>query len=294
VSPQALAAGATAFFLVLASGGLARTLPLGRSAGRSPRSRRLASAKSLVGRVGPALFSLGGLRRIAPPENLRGRLTAAGEPAGLGVRDWMAVKLVSAVAASLPAALFASGGPGRLGLLLALVAPFAGFVLPDFWLSRLGQARIENARRRLPDVLDLLRVTIGAGVPPMRALRDVSACFEGVLAAECRRVAASVALGEPPDAALVRLAERLPADEIKSFADALRRARRHGLPLGKTLAMLASRARHAHSHEIREHAARAGPKIQLVVALLLVPSMLLMVAAVLASELLSPGLGLSY
>jgi tight adherence protein C len=206
----------------------------------------------------------------------------------------MAVKGVCAVAVSLPAALLASGSSGRLALLLALVAPFTGFVLPDFWLSRLGRARIEDARRRLPDVLDLLRVTVSAGVPPMRGLRDVSTCFDGVLAAECKRVAAAVALGEPADTALARLAERLPADEIKSFTDVLRRARRHGLPLGKTLAMQASRARHARSQAIREHAARAGPKIQLVVALLLVPSMLLMVAAVLASELLSPGLGLSY
>jgi tight adherence protein C len=206
----------------------------------------------------------------------------------------MAIKGVSALAMSLPAALLASSGPGRIGLLLAIGAPFAGFVLPDFWLSRIGRARIEDARRRLPDLLDLLRVTVGAGVPPMRALKDVSACFDGVLAAECRRVAAAAAFGEPTDAALARLAERLPAAEIKSFTDALRRARRHGLPLGKTLSMQASRGRHAHSQATREHAARAGPKIQLVVALLLVPSMLLMVAAVLASELLSPGLGLSY
>jgi tight adherence protein C len=258
------------------------------------RSRRLHGRRSFLARLAPVFAKLGLLHRVAPPGDLRGRLVAAGEPVGLGVRDWMAVKVACAVAISLIGALVATGGPGRLGILLTVGAPLAGFVLPDFWLSRLGKARIEAARRRLPDMLDLLRVTVEAGLPPMRALRQVSAQFDGVLATEWKRVATSVALGEPQDAALARLVERLPADDIKSFADSLARARRHGLPLGKTLAAQASRARHARRHEIRERAARAGPKIQLVVALLLVPSVLLMVAAVLASELLSPGLGLTY
>jgi tight adherence protein C len=270
--------------------GRGRSRRIAPTGGRSPRT----PATSLVDRLVSALGSSAALRRIAPPEDLRGRLTAAGDPVGIGPREWMAVKVASAAAASVAALLLASGGPGRLGALLTLCAPLAGFVFPDFWLARLARARVEEARRRLPDMLDLLRVTVAAGVPPMRALRDVSSCFDGVLATECRRAAASTALGEPQDAALARLAERLPAEEVKSFAEAMRRARRHGLPLGKTLATLASRARHARRHEIHERAARAGPKIQLAVALLLVPSMLLMVAAVLASELLSPGLGISY
>jgi tight adherence protein C len=289
-----LAAGAAGLFGCLA-GVEAIRLGLKRLAeSRRGRTGRLTPARSAIGRLASGLGSIAALRRVAPPADLRGRLTAAGDPVGLGPREWMAVKAASAAASSLAGLLLARGGPGRLGLLLTLSAPVAGFVLPDFWLARLTRARLAEARRRLPDMLDLLRVTVAAGVPPVRALREVSECFEGVLAAEWRRAAASVALGEPQDAALERLAERLPADEVKSFAEAMRRARRHGLPLAKTLAAQASRARHARRHEIREQAARAGPKIQLAVALLLVPSMLLMVAAVLASELLSPGLVISY
>src|SRR5439155_26655354 len=139
-----------------------------------------------------------------------------------------------------------------------------------------------------------LGVTVGAGVPPVRVGPQGGGHCEGVLAGEGGRVAASVALGGPQDAALARLAQRLPADEVRTFVDSLTRAKHHGLPLGKTLAAQAARARHSRRHEIRERAARAGPKIQLVVALVLVPSVLLMVAAVLVSELLAPGLGVSY
>ena len=67
---------------------------------------------------------------------------------------------------------------------------------------------------------------------------------------------------------------------------ALHRSTRHGVPLADALAGQARAARFALAHRIREDAARAGPKLQLVVALLLVPSVLLLVAAALASALL--------
>ena len=70
---------------------------------------------------------------------------------------------------------------------------------------------------------------------------------------------------------------------------ALERAGRHGAPLGETLASQARGARLAHRREIEERAARAAPKIQLVVALLLVPSVLLLVAAALAAALIGGG-----
>src|SRR2546423_1765485 len=82
---------------------------------------------------------------------------------------------------------------------------------------------------------------------------------------------------------------RLPLPEAGTLGGALRRAHRHGAPLGETLAAQAREARLVHRRRIEEEAARAGPKIQLVVALLLVPSVLLLVAAALASAMLDGG-----
>jgi tight adherence protein C len=295
MSFAALAAGVGGGLAAFGAIELVAGLPAGRLWSWPKRRRRTnRSAASLLARLASTVASLGFPRRLVPPEGLRERLTAAGEPPGLGVREWMAIKTGCGACAVLLAASVASRGPGRLGLLLTLAAPLGGFVLPDFWLSRLIRARLEDARRHLPDMLDLLRVAVEAGVPQLRAVLQVSAHFDGALAAEWRRLAASIQLGEPQDAALARLARRLPAEEVRAFVDSLTRAGRHGLPLGKTLAAQAARARHARRQEIRERAARAGPKIQLVVALVLVPSVLLMVAAVLASELVSPGIGFSY
>jgi tight adherence protein C len=72
---------------------------------------------------------------------------------------------------------------------------------------------------------------------------------------------------------------------------AVERSRRHGAPLGETLAGQARAARLALARRIREDAAKAGPKIQLVVALLLVPSVLLLVASALLAAFLDGGTG---
>jgi hypothetical protein len=75
------------------------------------------------------------------------------------------------------------------------------------------------------------------------------------------------------------LVVRCPVPAISTLVAALRRADRHGAPLSDTLAAQAAEARAAHARRLHEQAARAAPKIQLVVALMLVPSAMLLVAA---------------
>jgi tight adherence protein C len=269
-----LAAALGAFALRdLAAPLLAERLGHGRG-----RSDRLAA-------LGSRLGSLGLVRRLEPPRELQARLAAAGRPAGLRPRDWMAVKAGAAAATSLGSVAILAGGLSPLAVLLALGGPLAGYVAPDFWLARAVRVRADAALRELPDLLDLLRVEIAAGVAPVRAMGAVAAEFDGPLAAEWRRVATAVALGAPQAVAIAEMADRVAADEVRAFADTLVRSRRHGLPIGPALGAQAARARDARRRRIREQAARAGPKMQLVVALVLVPSMLLIVAALLLSQL---------
>ena len=109
---------------------------------------------------------------------------------------------------------------------------------------------------------------------------------DGPLAREWRAVGREVALGVPLGrGARGPRAARAAARGARARGRP-RARRRHGAPLADTLAAQARAARFALARRIREDAARAGPKIQLVVALLLVPSVLLLVAAALASALL--------
>ena len=282
-----IAAGAAGAMLVFALTDLARSVVRWSSTSDLRRS----AAMRLLAAVAP-LGALPVLRRVTPPGDLRSRLAAAGDPGELGPREWMALKLGGAAAVAVPSLAILVDGPGRLVALLALAGPLAGFTAPDFWLARATRVRSEAAVRELPDLLDLMRVSVEVGIAPIRAMGDVAAQFDGPLAAEWRRIGAAVALGEAQNAALRAMTERIASQEVRAFAEALERSQRHGLPVGATLAAHATRAREARRRRIREQAARAGPKMQLVVAMVLVPSMLLVVAALLVSEL-RPTLGLT-
>jgi tight adherence protein C len=268
----------------LAAAGLVELAALARRAHRRrPRQRRASWAPVLV-----LLARIG--RRIgipAAPADLDARLAAAGRPLGLGPGEAMAIK---GGAAALGLALALPSGallPGRLPLLAPFALAAAGFLAPDAWLRRRARARGRAIERDLPDLLDLLRVALAAGLSLDRALAEVGRRDHGLLAREWRRAAAEVELGEPRERALAGLVARCPGGGVTTFVRALERAARHGAPLADALAAQAKQARAARARRLVERAARAAPQIQLVVALLLVPSVLLLVAAALLASLLS-------
>ena len=223
------------------------------------------------------------------PRDLEARIAAAGRPGGLGPRELMAAKSAAAVLGGFAAALLFAAAPGRLGVVLVLAGPAGAFFAPDLWLLRRARERSRRMRRELPALLDLLRLSVEAGRSLPVALREVGTRARGPLAAEWRTVGRKVGLGMSLDAALRGMAWRAPLPEVRALVAALERARRHGAPLADTLAAQARDARFALARSAREEAARAGPKIQLVVALLLVPSVLLLVAAALIAALVGDG-----
>ena len=258
---------------ILAAGGIAELAAVRRATRRRAR----------IGGVVRALACRFGAGRRAVPGGLAARVDAAGVKPGSA--EVMAVKLGAAPVALLAALALLPPAPGRLGFALLCVAPLAGFFAPDLWLRARGRKRARAIEAEQADVLDLLRVTIGAGLGTWRALGEVGRRHPGVLATELGAVAARVGLGVSPGAALARLERRCPAAGIHALTAALRRADRLGAPPGRALAAQAEEARARQARRAAEHAARAGPKIQLVVALLLVPSAMLLVAAALVPAL---------
>ena len=277
MTPAAVAAVLAA---VAAAAGVVE-LAAARTHAPTPAGRRTRAARVVL-----ALVVLG--RRIgapAPSVGLAEQITAAGSPLGLGLGEVAAVKAAAGALALVLVGPLAASLPGRLPVLAVPALPLAGFLAPDLVLARLARARARDMEEELPDLLDLLRVSVEAGLPVSRALRDVGRGHRGKLAAEWAAAAAQMELGVPRARALQDMAARCPAPGAASLATALRRAERHGAPLSETLAAQAQEARAARARRVRERAARAAPKIQLVVALLLVPSVLLMVAAALVASL---------
>jgi tight adherence protein C len=243
---------------------------------------------ALLGGVRPArprrtvvalLARLGRGFGVRPPRGLGERIAAAGVEAA--VEDVMAVKAGAALAGLAAAVVLLPAAPGRTGLTLLVAAPTAAFLAPDVWLARRARRRVHAVEAELADVLDLLRVAIAAGLAPGRALKEVGRRHSGPLAGELRRTAARIALGIPRASAYRELERRCPAAGIPALVTALERADRHGAPLAPALSAEASAARARAAQRAAEAAARAGPQIQLVVALLLVPAVLLLVAAAL-------------
>jgi len=272
-----LAAAAIVELAALAGAGAAgRAAAAGDDAPPTP-SRRLARLAARLGRrVGVAL---------APPADLGGRVAAAGLPARVGIHDVMAVKVGGALAAGLVGLLLGAAAPGRLGPVVALAAPAGAFFAPDAWLRRRARQRGRVMADELPEVLDLLRVVVEAGMPLSRAMGEVGARRRGLLAGELERAADRIALGVPRAAAMAAWRARCPVPAAGALAVAVGRADRHGAPLAPALAALAADARADRARRLGDRAAKAAPKIQLVVALLLVPAVLLLVAAALLGAL---------
>jgi tight adherence protein C len=284
VTAGAALAGASAALAVAGVGELVGSF--GRPASARRRDGRAAAIVRLLAAAGARLRTRAGARE---PAGLEARIAAAGSPAGLGPRELMAAKLAGALACVPVGTVLGALAPGRLGPLVVVAAPGAGFLAPDWWLARRARGRARTIRRDLPALLDLLRVSVEAGLTPAAALTAVAGRATGPVAAEWGAVGREVELGVPLEAALERSAARMPLAEVRALAAAIARANRHGAPLAETVAAQAREARLVRRRRIEEEAARAGPKIQLVVALLLVPSVLLLVAAALAAALLGGG-----
>jgi tight adherence protein C len=269
---------------VIVAAGLA-----GLAAGLAVMGSGLVAAGRGEARLLRLLAGAGARVRVAPPRDLDARIAAAGRPAGLGPRELMAAKVGAAAVGAAVAVLGAGGLPVRIGVVALAGAPAAGFLAPDLWLARKAAWRAEAMRRQLPAMLELLRVMVESGSSLADALARVGGRTYGPLSDEWRAVGRQVALGLPLDRALAAMSRRAPLPEVQALVAALDRARRHGAPLADTLSAQARDARFARTTHAREQAARAGPKIQLVVALLLVPSVLLLVAAAFLAALLQAG-----
>jgi tight adherence protein C len=248
-----------------------------------------AAARELIASAGrelPALpFGLSGRSAQAALRlGLPRRLRRAGLEARLPLAAVLAAKLVGAVCGALLALVAAPAAPGRTALLVAVAMPAAGFLVPDALLERRARRRRRRLLLALPDALDLLAVSAGAGRGPAAGLEQLARGGEGPLAEELRVTGAELSAGTPLAAALGSLRARVPGGELAALVAAIERSRRFGSPLAEQLRQQAGALRRDSRRAVEELAARAAPKIQLVVALVLVPSVLLMIAAALIAN----------
>ena len=254
---------------------------------RAPRAARAAAPRARRSRSAAMTVLLARLARRAgvraAPGDLEARIAAAGAPLGLAVGDVIALKGAAALGLALVALPFA-GRAARAGSASRHSSPRRrpASSLPELVLARRARARGRRIAGELADVLDLLRVAVGAGLPVGRALGEVGRRMSGVLAAELDGAAARMQLGRraqrgaraSSSRAARRPASRRSPPRSSAPTGTARRWRRRSHAL-------AAEARAEQARGLRDAAARAAPKIQLVVALVLVPAVMLLIGAVL-------------
>jgi tight adherence protein C len=219
--------------------------------------------------------SAGAALRLGLPERLR----RSGLQSRLPLAAVLAAKLAGTACGGLAALAAAPAAPGRTALLVAVGMPAAGFLVPDALLEREARRRQRRLLAALPDALDLLAVSAGSGRGPASGLEQLARAGQGPLAEELRLTVVELSCGMPLAAALRSLRSRVSGSELATLVAAIERSRRFGSPLAEQLRRQASALRRDSRRAVEERAARAAPKIQLVVALVLVPSVLLMIAA---------------
>jgi len=263
VSAVAILAAAAIMLAFAAIAELSAARPGGRSPERASRS------PGSSGRWVAAALHLG----------LPGRMARAGPAGRRPLPLVLGAKLAGAISGALIGLMVAPAAPGRISLLVGLGVPVAGFLVPDAMLERAARRRRRRLIAALPDALDLLAVSAAAGRTAAAGFAELARGGEGPLAEELGVAVAEIGCGVSSPAALRALRERTPGSELASLCAAIERSRRFGSPLADQLRRQAGGLRRDQTRATEERAARAAPKIQLVVALVLVPSVLLMIVA---------------
>ncbi|HWI21255.1 MAG TPA: type II secretion system F family protein [Baekduia sp.] len=223
------------------------------------------------------------VRGLAPPalqtDAIRRRVAAAGLADQFTVADLLGLKCALAIGAVAVVFVGALAAGQQSGALVSASPAAAMFFAVDLVLLRRAQARRRRLELEIPGVLDLLAVTVQAGLPTTTALDAVARRHQGLLGRELARACDEIALGALRRDALATLVERCPHPGVAAMAAAVARSDLHGTPLAPALSAIAADARQLRARALREHAAKAAPKVQLVIALGLVPATMLLVAA---------------
>jgi tight adherence protein C len=147
------------------------------------------------------------------------------------------------------------------------------------WQSAAAARRADRIERRVPELVELVASTVAAGVGLDASLRGAGEAVGGELGAELELAYANIALGRPRADELRDLAARTGSPSLAQLALTLRLSDRLGVPLAEALRRQADRARTHRTRAVQERAAKAGPRVLVVVVFVLVPAALLPLAA---------------
>ena len=242
--------------------------------------------------IKPIIRGLSGLMTRFYPANTMKSLTLKLKRAGmestsaeffLGVKGFSAI--VGAVAASAIVNLITSDGTQTLlGTIGGLIV---GFMAPDFYLGSRAGGRSKQIIETLPDALDLLTISVEAGLGFDAALVKVTEKLKGALSDEFKRAASEQRVGKSRQEALRGITERVEQKELRSFISAIIQADQLGVSMSKVLRIQSEQMRSERRQRAEAKAAKAPILIMLPTIGCIFPSLFIVILAPAALSALS-------
>ena len=261
-----------------------RMLSFRRAAAYGKRSSKKASLQgSLRTRaLGPAMEHAARtvlrINKKMTVENVQLRLLSAGLGRRVSPMAFLAAKGFAAIGGLLFGIIVfgASSGLG-MGILMGFAVGAIGFIAPDFVVNKKVRARQERLSQDLPDALDLLAVSVEAGLGFDAAVAKITEQVEGPLGEEFALTLNEMRIGESRQVALKKLAERTNIPEIAAFARAIVQADQFGISLGRILRVQAVDTRNRRQIAAEEKAMKAPVKMLFPTVIFIFPSMFIVI-----------------
>jgi tight adherence protein C len=266
-----LAVGIILIFVALASEGSvdpvqARLSQLGNVQARNLEELELQqpfaerTLRPLVGRLSRTGRRLSS---ASSAETAEKRLALAGNPGDLRLTDWMGVKMLVGIGTGVVLFLLFGVLSGGLvqGAFAGLIGFFIGYLLPEFWLGRKIKSRQKVILKMIPDTLDLLTISVRAGLGFDAALAKVVEKIPGPLSEEFRRALAEVRVGKARRDALRDMIPRTNVQPLSNFIGAIIQAEQLGVSISKVLQVQSEQLRIERRQRAEEMAAKAPIKM---------------------------------
>lgn len=212
-------------------------------------------------------------------ERLRHKLDLAGNPRDLSVDRIVSLKVMAAVVLALCGLAYALLIDANPLIYLALGAggTVVGFMAPDLYLYQKAYDRSEEIRRTLADAVDLLTISVEAGLGFDAALQQVARNTGGPLAEEFSRVLREMQLGMGRSDALRALSDRTNVDDLQTFVGSMVQADAFGISIAQVLRVQSGEMRIKRRQYAEKRAQQVPVKIMVPLIICVLPCLMTVV-----------------
>jgi tight adherence protein C len=212
-------------------------------------------------------------------ENTRHNLDLAGNPNNWSATEFLGIRGLSGLllgALALAVTMLADVGVGQQ-LLFTVGMGLLGFFLPVVWLGSRIRRRQDEIIKTLPDALDLLTISVEAGLPFDGAMQRVAEKWDNELSRAFQRMLTEMRVGKSRREALRDMADRMEVPDVTSFVAALIQADQLGISIAKVLRIQSEQMRIKRRQRAEEKAQQAPIKMLLPMTFLIFPTILIVI-----------------